>query len=145
VLHDDSTRHHCFCLELRYSRYANKRIILHETLCQFSLRVWLSRCSTPVQNHVTLTWLPPPCAHKHKTTQLKCRLNQFEKRITRNLIEEVSEDAMKINVISRFLEWSVIKNKKSCLNGIWRRAVHRVQGTCCCLLAIKSEGWGNLL
>jgi hypothetical protein len=42
-------------------------------------------------------------------------LNQFEKRITRNLIEPVSDDAMKINVISRFLEWSVIRTK----NRVW--------------------------
>jgi hypothetical protein len=39
-------------------------------------------------------------------------LNQSDKRIARNLIEQVPEDAMKINVIFRFLEWSCYKNKK---------------------------------
>jgi len=37
VLPNDNTRHHCVYLELRYSRHANKRIILHETLCHFFL------------------------------------------------------------------------------------------------------------
>jgi activator of HSP90 ATPase len=39
------------------------------------------------------------------------QIESIEKRIAHNLIEQVPEDAMKINVISRFLEWSCYKNK----------------------------------